>query len=107
MVFTIGSDDGARLFVDDKKVISAWIDQPFTTYQMAFQEGRNNPNLRTDPNWDADTRALMSYLRATGVGWSFWAYRPDFYAIGASSSLIDPATGAPKPDLLAALQTGF
>src|SRR3954454_1457572 len=56
--------------------------QPFFPYQMAFQQGRNNANLRTDPNWDADTRALMAYLKANGVSWTFWAYRPDFYAIG-------------------------
>jgi len=81
--------------------------QPYFPYVMAFNAGRNNPSLRTDPSWDADTRALMAYLKANAVSWTFWAYRPDFYAVGASSSLIDPATGAPKPDLLAALQAGF
>jgi hypothetical protein len=30
IVFTVGSDDGSRLFVDDRNVIDAWDPQPYT-----------------------------------------------------------------------------
>ena len=30
ILFTVGSDDGSRLFVDDTKVIDAWSSQPYT-----------------------------------------------------------------------------
>jgi hypothetical protein len=86
---------------------NAW-NMPFWVGELnAFEQGRNRADLRTDPNWQPDTLALMSYLKAQNVGWSFWAYRPDPFAVLASSSLIDPNTGLPKPDILAALQTGM
>ena len=42
----------------------------------AYEEGRNRSDLRTDPSWDADTRATLAWLRANDVSWGFWAYRP-------------------------------
>jgi hypothetical protein len=48
VVFTIGSDDGARLFIDNKQVMSAWIDQPFTVHQQSVALDRGEHAVRLE-----------------------------------------------------------
>jgi hypothetical protein len=68
----------------------------------AFNQAFNNPAVRTDKNWKADTLAMMAWAKAAGVGWSFYAFD-----VGSGGSLVDPLTGKAKPDILAALRTGM
>jgi hypothetical protein len=47
-VFTVGSDDGARLFVDDRTVIDEWADHPYTTQQQSVELERGVHSLRLE-----------------------------------------------------------
>jgi hypothetical protein len=35
VVFSVGSDDGSRLFVDDSKLIDSWVEQTYMTHERA------------------------------------------------------------------------
>jgi hypothetical protein len=48
VVFTIGSDDGARLYVDDKEVLSAWTTQPYTLHRQWVPLERGAHALRLE-----------------------------------------------------------
>ena len=48
VVFTIGSDDGAKLFIDNRQIISAWINQPYTVHEQAVQLDRGAHALRLE-----------------------------------------------------------
>lgn len=58
-------------------------------------------NVRPVPaNALADTKALVTALKALGQGWAFWAYY-------GADGILPLGSDQPKPDLLAALQAGF
>jgi hypothetical protein len=78
-------------------------DVPFWIGEFnVFNQGYNHDEAHTDPQWQADLAALMRYARDRQLGWNFWAYGGD-----TGSTLLDPHTGRPKPDLLAGLQAGL
>jgi hypothetical protein len=64
----------------------------------AFQYASNTKPHRG--TWLASLNSLMSYTKAHGIGWTFWAY-------SGGNSLVKPGTHKPKADLLPALQRGF
>ena len=46
--FTVGSDDGVRLYVDKELVIDAWKDQPYTLYQAQVRLSKGEHRLELD-----------------------------------------------------------
>jgi hypothetical protein len=48
VVFTVGSDDGARLFVDDRKLVDVWADHPYTTQQQSVELERGVHSLQLE-----------------------------------------------------------
>jgi hypothetical protein len=68
----------------------------------AFNYGYNEPARWTDPDWQADTQALLALCKQYRVGWNFYAFE-----LGQGASIIDPRTRAPKADLLALLRAGM
>jgi hypothetical protein len=51
------------------------------------------------PRWARDLRAMMSYTRRAGIGWSFWAY-------DGANSLVYLHSNTPKQPLLRILRSG-
>jgi hypothetical protein len=69
----------------------------------AYEGGFNNASQQGDLTWQADTAAMLSYLKTNNTGWAFWALHP-----GAGASLEDKTTDHNlKLDLLSVLQGGF
>jgi aryl-phospho-beta-D-glucosidase BglC (GH1 family) len=78
--------------------------QPFFLGEFdAFRGAYNRLAKQTDPNWQADLAGLMADAKANGVSWALWQW----YGGAGGLSLVDPATGQPKPALLAGLQAGL
>lgn len=48
VVFTVGSDDGGALFVDDRKIIDLWGDHPYTTSHQTVTLERGMHTLRLE-----------------------------------------------------------
>jgi PA14 domain-containing protein len=48
VAMVVGSDDGSRLFVDDRKVIDAWVDQPYATHQQSVALDKGAHRLRLE-----------------------------------------------------------
>ena len=57
----------------------------------AFTYGFNELSRRSDPEWQADTEAMLVLCRHDRVWWSFYAFD-----VSQGASIIDPATGQPE-----------
>jgi hypothetical protein len=65
-----------------------------------FEAGCTGPNCASivDPNWQADSNALLAYCRLNGINWAFFSY----YSLGTSV-----ATPVAKSDILAQLRSNL
>ena len=61
----------------------------------AFEAGCTGVNCKLDPNWQADTEALLSYSNSNGINWSYFSY----YSLGTPLQ-----TPVPHPEILAVLR---
>jgi len=61
----------------------------------AFEAGCIGTNCVADPNWQADTQALLAYCDANGINWAYFSY----YSLGTSMQ-----TPVPHSEILAVLQ---
>ncbi len=48
IVFTIGSDDGSRLFIDDKEIVDLWSGHAFTTREQSVPIAEGVHSLRLE-----------------------------------------------------------
>jgi hypothetical protein len=48
VAFTVGSDDGSRLYIDDRKLIDAWSEHPYAEQQQTVALDRGVHRLRLD-----------------------------------------------------------
>jgi hypothetical protein len=99
--------DAGRFFPDFQSVLTrAHTDLGVPALIVAFnayEGGFNNSTQQGDPTWQADTSAMLSYLKTNNTGWAFWALHP-----GAGASLEDKTTDHNlKLDLLSVLQGGY
>jgi len=64
----------------------------------AFEAGNNAIYAKVDPDWQADTQAMLTYCKSNGISWSYWSYT----SLGTSVS-----TPVPKAQILAVLRGGI
>jgi len=64
----------------------------------AFEAGNNAIYAKVDPNWQADTQAMLAYCKSNGISWSFFSYT----SLGTSVS-----TPVPKAQILTVLRSGI
>jgi hypothetical protein len=60
VVFTVGSDDGSRLFIDDRQVLDAWTDQAYSTLHQSVALDRGPHRLRLE-YYERIARARVSF----------------------------------------------
>jgi len=64
----------------------------------AFEAGSTGPDSVLDPNWQADTQALLTYCNANGINWAYFSY----YSLGTSVQ-----TPVPHSEILGVLQAAL
>jgi hypothetical protein len=66
VVFTVGSDDGSKLFVDDQSVVDLWGDHPYTTQQRSVALTPGAHTLRLE-YWQGGGDARLSFEGRAGT----------------------------------------
>lgn len=64
----------------------------------AFEAGCTGPNCSADPNWQADTQALLAFCDSNGINWAYFSY----YSLGTSVQ-----TPVPHAEILAVLRAAL
>ncbi len=64
----------------------------------AFEARSTGPNSTLDPNWQADTQALLTYCNANSIGWAFFSY----YSLGTNVQVP-----VPKSQIVAVLRSAL
>jgi hypothetical protein len=84
--FTVVTDDGSRLWIDDQLVIDAWTDQPPTTYTAdpGLSAGDHTVRYEFDENGGGETAQLS------------WVFAPE---LAASAAMVGPASMPRRRDL--------
>jgi hypothetical protein len=83
IAFVVGSDDGSRLFVDDKLVIDAWNDQAYTTRQQSVPLEKGTHAIR------------LEYYERSGNARVTITGRVEGFSADFDSLLRLPADGSP------------
>jgi len=58
--FTLSSDDGSRLYINDSLVINAWVNQPYTSRSASFSLEANRPAAIRVEYYDATSAARIN-----------------------------------------------